>query len=93
MVKADIVDFVYEKVGFTRKEAADAVDILLDSIKNILAEGENIHIVGFGSFSLRNKCERIGRNPKTGEDIVITPRRVLTFKPSRILLDLVNHQL
>ncbi|MFV1951293.1 MAG: integration host factor subunit alpha [Nitrospinota bacterium] len=91
MVKADIVDFVYEKVGFTRKEAADAVDILFDYIKNILKEGEDIHIVGFGSFNLRNKCERIGRNPKTGEEIVITPRRVLTFKPSRILLDLVNH--
>ena len=92
MVKADIVDFVYEKVGFTRKEAADAVDILFDSIKDILVEGEDIHIVGFGSFNLRNKRERIGRNPKTGEEIVITPRRVLTFKPSRILFDLVNRQ-
>ena len=92
MVKADIVDFVYEKVGFTRKEAADAVDILFDFIKDILVEGEDIHIVGFGSFNLRNKRERIGRNPKTGEEIVITPRRVLTFKPSRILFDLVNRQ-
>ncbi|MBI5182895.1 MAG: integration host factor subunit alpha [Nitrospinae bacterium] len=92
MVKTDIVDLVYEKVGFTKKEASDAVDILFDSMKDILAQGEDIHIVGFGSFNLRNKHERIGRNPKTGEEIIITHRRVLTFKPSRILRDLVNQR-
>jgi integration host factor subunit alpha len=83
IVKSDIVDRVYERVGFTRQEAASAVDVVLDEIKAVLSRGENVRIVGFASFNLRE-------NPRTGEPIIIKPRRVLTFKPSKHLLDSTN---
>lgn len=86
VVKADIVDRVYEKIGFTRNQAAEAVDIVFDEIKAVLGQGDNVRIVGFGSFNLRDKKARSARNPKTGEPITIEPRRVLTFKPSKQLL-------
>ena len=92
LVKADIVDLVYEKVGFTRQEAAQAVDILLEEIKIRLAEGENVRISRFASFILRKKNARNARNPKTGESIRINPRTVLTFKPSRQLLASTNQK-
>lgn len=87
MTKSDIVNRVYEKVGFTRKEAVDAVEVLFNEIKSKLAEGENVRISGFAGFHLRQKKERIARNPKTGELITIKARRVLTFKPSQQLLE------
>jgi len=87
LTKADIVNRVYEKVGFTRKEAVDAVEVLFNEIKSKLAGGENVRISGFAGFYLRQKKERIARNPKTGELITIKARRVLTFKPSRQLLE------
>jgi integration host factor subunit alpha len=90
MVKADIIDKVYEKVGFTRQEAAKAVEILLDVIKSELASGNNVRISKFASFVLRDKKARNARNPKTGEMIRIRPRTVLTFKPSRYLMDSTN---
>ena len=90
LVKADIVDLVYSKVGFTRQEAAEAVDILLEEIKNRLAQGENVRISRFASFILRKKNARNARNPKTGESIRINPRTVLTFKPSKQLLAYTN---
>lgn len=90
VVKADLVDRVYERVGFTREEAARAVDVVLEEIKSVLARGENVRIVGFASFNLRHKKARKARNPKTGESIVIEPRTVLTFKPSRHLLEATN---
>ena len=90
LVKADIIDLVYEKVGFTRQEAAQAVDILLEEIKNRLAKGENVRISRFASFILRKKNARNARNPKTGESIRISPRTVLTFKPSKQLLASTN---
>ncbi len=90
LVKADIVDQVYEKVGFTRQEAAQAVDILFEEIKNRLAEGENVRISRFASFILKEKKARNARNPKTGEPIRIRPRTVLTFKPSKQLLVSTN---
>ena len=86
IVKADIVDLVYEKVGFTRHEAAQAVDIILNEIKDSLAQGENVRISRFASFILRKKNARSARNPKTGESIRISARTVLTFKPSKQLL-------
>lgn len=86
VVKADIVEQVYQKVGFTRQEASEAVEILLSEMKAVLGNGEDIRIVGFASFNLRKKRERIARNPKTGETVWIKPRRVLTFKPSKQLL-------
>ena len=90
LVKADIVDLVYEKVGFTRQQAAQAVDILLEEIKSRLAQGENVRISKFASFILRKKNARNARNPKTGESIRISPRTVLTFKPSKQLLASTN---
>ena len=88
--KADIIDQVYEKVGFTRQEAAQAVEILFDEIKSELANGNNVRISRFASFILRDKRARNARNPKTGETIRIRPRTVLTFKPSKQLLDSTN---
>ena len=90
LVKADIVDLVYGKVGFTRQEAAEAVDILFEEIKSRLVRGENVRISRFASFILRKKNARNARNPKTGESIRIEPRTVLTFKPSKQLLDSTN---
>ena len=90
MVKADIVDKVYEKVGFTRQEAVQAVEILFEVIKSELTHGNNIRISRFASFILRNKKARNARNPKTGETIRIQPRTVLIFKPSKQLLDSTN---
>jgi integration host factor subunit alpha len=90
VIKADIVEQVYQKVGFTRQEASEAVEVLLEEMKSALGGGESIRIVGFASFNLRNKKERIARNPKTGETVWIKPRRVLTFKPSKQLLESTN---
>lgn len=90
LVKADIIDQVYEKVGFTRQEAAQAVEILFNEIKSELANGNNVRISRFASFILRQKRARNARNPKTGETIRIRPRTVLTFKPSKQLLDSTN---
>ena len=90
LVKADIINQIYEKVGFTRQEAAKAVEILFDVIKSELANGNNVRISRFASFVLRDKRARNARNPKTGEMIRIRPRTVLTFKPSKQLLDSTN---
>ncbi len=90
VVKADLVDQVYEKVGFTRQEAAEAVDILLNEIKAVLASGEDVRISGFAGFHLKDKKSRNARNPRTGEPIRIRSRRVLTFKPSQQLLMTTN---
>lgn len=91
MVKADIIDSVYEKIGFTRSEAAEAVEAVFNVVKETLIRGEKIHIVGFGSFIVKDKKKRIGRNPKTGLQIEISPRKVLTFKPSQILKEVVSN--
>ena len=93
LVKADIVNLVYEKVAFTRQEAAQAVDILFEEIKNRLGQGENVRISRFASFILRKKSGRNARNPKTGESIRISPRTVLTFKPSKQLLTSTNQKI
>ena len=83
MTKADIVETVYERVGgFSKKEAAEIVETVFDTIKATLERGEKIKISGFGNFVVRDKNSRTGRNPQTGEEIVITARRVLTFKSS-----------
>jgi integration host factor subunit alpha len=91
LTKAELIDSVYEKVGFSKKEAADLVELIFDTIKNTLAESKKIKISGFGNFVLRDKEPRTGRNPQTGQAITITARRVLTFKPSQVLRQEVNH--
>src|ERR1051325_8826635 len=93
MTKADIVEALYEKVGFSKKEAADLVEMVFDTLKDTLAKGQKIKISGFGNFVVREKRSRVGRNPQTGETIEITARRVLTFRPSQVLRAEVNASL
>lgn len=88
--KADIVERIYEKIGFSRKEAGDVVDSIFELMKQSLEEGENVKISGFGSFVVHDKHSRRGRNPQTGEAIIIRARRVLGFKASPILKGRVN---
>jgi len=90
MIKADICDLVYERIGFSKAEAKETVETVFEILKEAVSSGEKIQIVGFGAFSVREKKERIGRNPKTGKRIRISPRKVLIFKPSNILREAVN---
>jgi integration host factor subunit alpha len=90
LTKADIVDKVYQKIGFSKKEAADLVELVFSSLKGVLGKGEKIKISGFGNFTVREKKERVGRNPQTGERITIGARRVLTWRPSQILKAMLN---
>lgn len=93
LTKADIVEAIYEKIGFSKKEAADLVELVFDTVKDTLAKGEKIKISGFGNFVVREKRSRTGRNPQTGESIEISARKVLTFKPSQVLRSEVNSSL
>ncbi len=90
MTKADIVETIYEKVGLSKRESARIVDMIFDIIKGELEDGENVKISGFGSFTVRDKNARRGRNPQTGKEITISARRVLSFKPSNVLRNLIN---
>lgn len=91
MTKADIAELVYEKVGgLSKKEAADIVERLFNIMKETLESGDKIKISGFGNFLLRDKRDRVGRNPQTGEKIPILARRVVTFKPSQVVRQLLN---
>lgn len=84
MTKADIVEEVYSRVGFSKKESSEVVETVLETIKRTLENGEMVKIAGFGNFVIRTKGSRKGRNPKTGQEIEITPRKVVTFKPSQV---------
>lgn len=90
MTKADIIESVYEKVGFSKKESAEIVEMVFDTIKETLERGEKIKISGFGNFIVRDKKSRVGRNPQTGREIEISARRVLTFRPSQVLKNALN---
>ena len=90
MTKADIVERIYEKVGFSKKESAELVETVFDLIKNTLEEGDKIKIAGFGNFVVKEKADRRGRNPQTGEEITISARKILTFKPSQVLKASIN---
>ena len=90
LTKAELIDSVYEKVGFSKKEAADLVELVFESMKEELCKGESIKISGFGKFRVRAKNARMGRNPQTGQSMEISARKVLTFTPSRILRDGIN---
>lgn len=87
LTRADLADVVHRKLGLSRAESAHLVERILHHMCHALADGENVKISGFGSFILRNKGERIGRNPKTGVEVPIAPRRVMTFRASQILRD------
>ena len=90
MTKADIVENIFEKVGFSKKDVTEVVELIFEKIKESLEKKENVKISGFGNFMVRQKRARRGRNPQTGKDMTITARRVLTFKPSQLLKDSVN---
>jgi integration host factor subunit alpha len=91
MTKADIIDAVHEKVGgFSKTEAADAVETVFETIKETLEKGVKIKLSGFGNFVVREKHARSGRNPQTGQGIVISARRVLAFRPSPVLKKALN---
>jgi integration host factor subunit alpha len=91
MTKADIIEVIYEKVGgFSKKEAAEIVEAVFDVLKTNLEKGEKVKISGFGNFLVRGKKARVGRNPQTGQEITISARHVLTFKPSQVLKDALN---
>jgi integration host factor subunit alpha len=93
MTKADIVLAVYTRLGgFSKKESADLVDLVFETMKETLGRGEKIKISGFGNFVLRDKRQRQGRNPQTGDPIVITERRVLNFKASQLLKQALNDE-
>ncbi len=92
MTKVDIVEAIYEKIGFSKKEVAKIVESIFDIIKEHLQHNDKIKISGFGNFVIRNKRSRRGRNPQTGDDIEITPRRILTFKPSQVLKASLNRK-
>lgn len=85
MTKADLVETVFEKVGLSKVESQGIIETVFDTIKQTLTEGESVKISGFGTFNVKKKNARRGRNPKTGEDLQITPRRVITFRPSNHL--------
>jgi integration host factor subunit alpha len=90
MTKADIVEQIYEQVGFSKKESAELVEKVFDAIKETLADGEKVKISGFGNFVVRDKNSRKGRNPQTGQEILLDARKVLTFKPSLVLKNMLN---
>lgn len=90
LTRADLAEALVEKVGLPRNESQELVELVLKEISDVLAEGEPVKLSSFGSFGIREKGERIGRNPKTGEEVPITPRRVLVFRPSNIMKDRIN---
>lgn len=90
VTRADLSEAVYQEVGLSRNESAELVEAVLDEISKNLVEGGNVKISSFGSFILRSKDGRIGRNPKTGEEVPIEPRRVLVFRPSQVLKNRVS---
>jgi integration host factor subunit alpha len=90
MTKGDIVERIYEKIGFSKKEANDVVESIFEIIKVRLENGEKVKISGFGNFVVNQKRPRRGRNPQTGDEITITGRRVLTFKGSQVLKKSMN---
>ena len=89
LTRADLADTINRKLGFSRAESLDLVEAILRHMCEAMSQGENVKISGFGTFVLRDKKERIGRNPKTGVEVPITPRRVMTFRASQLLKDRV----
>ncbi len=90
LTRADLAEALVNKVGLPRNELQEIVELVLREISNTLARGEGVKLSSFGSFGIRQKGQRIGRNPKTGEEVPITPRRVLVFRPSNIMKERIN---
>lgn len=90
LTRMDLGEAVFREVGLSRNESSDLVESVLDHVSDALVGGDNVKISSFGTFSLRDKKARVGRNPKTGEEVPITPRRVLTFRPSHLMKERVS---
>ncbi|MDC0433034.1 integration host factor subunit alpha [bacterium] len=90
ITRAQLSEAVYEEVGLSRNESADLVEAVLEEMVSALSDGETVKISSFGSFSIRQKSQRMGRNPKTGEEVPILPRKVIIFKPSHVLKNRIN---
>ena len=93
VTRADLSEAVYQEVGLSRNESADLVESVLAEVSQALIRGEMVKVSSFGSFSVRKKGERVGRNPKTGEEVPILPRRVLVFRASHVLKNRINKEL
>ena len=93
VTRADLAEAVYREIGLSRSESSALVESVIDHVAEALLKCETVKLAGFGTFSLRDKKERMGRNPKTGKEVPITSRRVLVFKPSQILRDRVDSSL
>ena len=90
ITRAQLGEAVYQEVGLSRNESAELLEAVLSQISDALARGETVKISSFGTFSVRQKGQRIGRNPKTGEEVPILPRKVLVFRPSQVLKNLIS---
>ena len=90
LTRADLAEAVVQKVGLPRNESQELVELILREISASLAAGHTVKLSSFGSFGIRQKGQRVGRNPKTGQEVPITPRRVLVFRPSNIMKDRIN---
>ncbi|MFD1159524.1 integration host factor subunit alpha [Roseovarius aestuarii] len=89
LTRMDLSEAVFREVGLSRNDSAQLIENVLDYMSDALVRGEQVKISSFGTFSVRNKSARVGRNPKTGEEVPINPRRVLTFRPSHLMKDRV----
>jgi len=92
ITRADLGEAVFQEVGLSRNESADLVEFVLGEVSGALAKGEPVKISSFGSFAVRDKGQRVGRNPKTGEEVPILPRRVLVFRASNVLKARINNE-
>ena len=90
VTRADLSESVFQEVGLSRNESSDLVETILAEVVEALARGESVKISSFGSFTVRDKGQRVGRNPKTGQEVPILPRRVLVFRASNVLKSLIN---
>jgi integration host factor subunit alpha len=93
ITRASLSEAIYQEVGLSRNESSDLLEAVLGEITRALVDGETVKLSSFGSFSIRRKGQRIGRNPKTGEEVPILPRRVLVFRPSQVLKTRINEGL
>ena len=90
ITRADVAETIYEEIGLSRKDSTDILDMSLDEIVKELSNGNDVKLSSFGTFSLRQKKERSGRNPKTGVEAIISPRKVISFKPSQTMRKTIN---
>jgi integration host factor subunit alpha len=92
LTRADLTEAVFKAVGLSRNESAQMVEDMLEEICSALSDGQSVKLSSFGTFAVRQKSERVGRNPKTGDEVPIAPRRVLVFRPSHVLKAIINGQ-